>query len=180
MISNLYAKATLKDLDGGVVAVIACGDSHAAKMALELGKSGNTVVHVIAQDDAESQSINKQARAAGLSGIVTAEVLDLKKLPYRNYLLNAIVVMDMDKAKKAGFSEAEAKRGIVPLGQLITCKAGKAISSQQMAENSGMDTWTHKYYSANSIPKSEDKVLKLTSDKRRVDEFPLVSLSTSF
>ena len=95
--------------ESGLFVVIGSGDANAAQMATDLGKNGNSLVHVIASDKTELVSLNKAIAAAGVKGCVTTEQLGVKTLPYRDYMVNVMVVMDTAKASKAGFTAKEAK-----------------------------------------------------------------------
>ena len=147
--------------ESGVFVVVACGDPAAAQMATDLGKNGNSLVHVIASDQTELTIMNKAIAAAGVKGCVTAEQLDMSRLPYRDYMVNVIVVMDGDKAVKAGFSDKEAKRCLAPLGRLITCANGKIKNIDKIAMPQTMDIWTHQYHGADGVPVSTDTAFDL-------------------
>jgi len=145
----------------GLFVVVGCGDAAAAQLATDLGKNGNSLVHVIAGDKGELASINKAIAAAGVKGCVTAEQLGLAKLPYRDYMVNVMIVMDLAKAAKAGFSAKEAKRCLTPNGRLITCASGKIAKIEEIPLPKNMDIWTHQYHGADGVPVSTDKVFDL-------------------
>ncbi|MDP6635488.1 MAG: PQQ-binding-like beta-propeller repeat protein [Phycisphaerae bacterium] len=147
--------------ESGLFVVVACGDAGAAEMATDLGKNGNSLVHVIAGDKAELASIKKAIAAAGVKGCVTVEQLGVKTLPYRDYMVNVIVVMDIAKASQAGFSVKEAKRCLAPYGRLITCSGGKIKNIEEIQLPENMDIWTHRYHGADGRPVSTDKVFDL-------------------
>jgi outer membrane protein assembly factor BamB len=145
----------------GLFVVIGCGDDTAAEMATDLGKNGNSLVHVIACDQAELTSINKAIASAGVKGCVTAEQLGVKTLPYRDYMVNVLIVMDPSKAAAAGYTTKEAKRCLAPYGRLITCTGGKIKNIEKIALPENMDIWTHRYHDADARPISSDKVFDL-------------------
>ena len=147
--------------ESGLFVIVGCGDAGAAQLATDLGKNGNSLVHVIASDKGEVASINKAIAAAGVKGCVTAEQLGLAKLPYRDYMVNVMVVMDLAKAAKAGFTAKEAKRCMAPNGRLITCAAGKIKKIEEIPLPKEMDIWTHQYHEADGVPVSSDKVFDL-------------------
>jgi outer membrane protein assembly factor BamB len=153
--------AKIADLEGGLIVVLACGDQNAARIATQLGQSGNTLVHVIAGSDAEVRAINREVAKAGLKGIVSVEELKLAKLPYRDYLVNAVVIMDLAKGKAAGLTLAEVKRCLAPLGRLATFKGGKLADVEVIPMSPKMDVWTHRYHGPDGIPASKDKVFDL-------------------
>ncbi len=149
------------DLKGGLIVLLANGDANAGQVATTLGASGDSVVHVIAGSATEVKAINAQAAKAGLKGIVSVEELKLSSLPYRDYLVNSLVVMDMKKAKADGFKMSEARRCVAPFGHVATCKNGKLSQVEVMPQPKEMDVWTHRYYAADGIPVSQDKLLDL-------------------
>jgi len=99
---------------GGSFVVVGCGDANAPRLAADPGKNGNSLVHVIAGDKSELADVNKAIAAGGVKGCVTAEQLALAKLPYRDYMVNVMVVMDLAKATKAGFN-AIVPRWLAPV-----------------------------------------------------------------
>ena len=164
--SALGASDARKILDSygessGLFVVVACGDAAAAQLATDLGKNGNSLVHVIAGDKGELASINKAIAAAGVKGCVTVEQLGLAKLPYRDYMVNVMVVMDPAKAAKSGFTAKEAKRCLTPNGRLITCTSGKIAKIEEIPLPKNMDIWTHQYHGADGVPASTDTVFDL-------------------
>ena len=116
---------SLGDVDGGLIVVIGCGEAATPEVAAELAAGGNSLVHVIAGSQAEVDAVNKAAVAAGVKGCVTVEQLGVAKLPYRDYMVNGLVVMDLDKAEKAGLDEKEVERCIAPMGKMVLCKGGQ-------------------------------------------------------
>ena len=145
----------------GLFVVIASGDSNAAQMATDLGKNGNSLVHVIVADQAELDAMNKAIAAAGVKGCVTAEQLGVKTLPYRDYMVNVMIVMDSTKAAAAGFTPAEAKRCLTPFGRLVICQGGKIKNIEEIPMPAKMDIWTHQYRDAAGVPASTDTVFDL-------------------
>ncbi len=155
------APRSFDELDGGVIAVLGCGEKTAPGVAAGLGRSGNSVVHAIVGSAAELAAFNKAIAAAGVKGIVSAEQLGLAPLPYRDNLVNTLVIMDADKAKAAGLSVEEARRCVAPFGTLVTCRGGKIAKTEVIPLPEEMDVWTHRYYRADGIPSSSDKVFDL-------------------
>ena len=147
--------------ESGLFVVVGCGRANAPQLAADLGKNGNSLVHVIAGDKSELADVNKAIAAGGVKGCVTAEQLGLAKLPYRDYMVNVMVVMDMAKAAKAGFDLKEARRCMAPYGRLITCEAGKIKNIEEIPLPEKMDIWTHQYHGPDGRPVSTDKVFDL-------------------
>jgi len=147
--------------ESGLFVVIGCGDANAPQLAVDLGKNGNSLVHVIAGDNTELAAVNKAIVDGGVKGCVTVEQLGLAELPYRDYMVNVMVVMDLAKATKAGFSAKEARRCMAPYGRLVTCEAGKIKNIKEMPLPKEMDIWTHRYHGPDGLPVSGDKVFDL-------------------
>ena len=147
--------------ESGLFVIVGCGDAGAARLAVDLGTNGNSLVHVIAGDNTELADVNKAIAAGGVKGCVTVEQLALAKLPYRDYMVNVMVVMDAGKAAKAGFTAKEAKRCMAPYGRLVTCDAGTIKTIEEIPLPKEMDIWTHRYHDADARPVSTDTVFDL-------------------
>jgi outer membrane protein assembly factor BamB len=159
----VFAAAVVDSIDSksGLIVVIGSGQAATPDVAVGLGKSGNALVHVIASSPAERKAVNKAIAAAGAKGCVSVEELGVATLPYRDYLVNALVIMDLDTAKAAGFKMAEAHRCVVPNGKIVVCNGGKVAEVAAAPPQKEMDTWTHRYHRADGIPTSTDKVFDL-------------------
>ena len=160
-LASAAAPRSFSELDGGVVVILGCGQAKAPQVAVELGKSGNSVVHAVAGSPAELDAFRKAIAGSGLKGIVAAEELGLATLPYRDTMVNTMVVMDLGKAQAAGLTLDEARRCVAPMGTLVTCRGGKIADVEVMPVPAEMDVWTHRYYRADGIPASTDKVFDL-------------------
>ena len=105
---QLHAASTAEKIldsfgrETGLFVVIGAGDKNAPTVAADLGQNGNSLVHVIAADAEQLAAINKVIAEKKVKGCVSAEQLDLAKLPYRDYLVNVMVVMDLKRAEQAG------------------------------------------------------------------------------
>jgi len=146
---------------GGLIVVVGCGDAAAPEVAADLGKGGDLLVHAIAGSAEELAKINKAIADAQVKGCVSAEQLALAPLPYRDYLINALVIMDLAKAQAAGFKMEEARRCVVPQGKIVICSGGKIAKTEQTPPCKEMDVWTHRYYDAGAIPASNDRLFDL-------------------
>ncbi|MFT4690632.1 MAG: outer membrane protein assembly factor BamB [Limisphaerales bacterium] len=152
---------TFAELRQGVVVLIASGDAKAGEVAGKLAASGDNLVHVLAGSPKEASAIRSQVAKAGLKGIVTVEELPLSPLPYRDHLVNSIVVMDLKQARADGLKMKEARRCLTAFGHMASCKNGKLDHVEVMPIPEGMDTWTHRYYGPDGIPVSQDTVFDL-------------------
>jgi len=167
IVTEVSAATAAKDIlaatgrDSGVAVVVGCGDTATPELAADLGRSGNWVVHVIATSEQEVARIKSAVADASVKGFVTAETLGIETLPYRDYMINAIVVMDLDKAEAAGLTMDEVKRCVVPEGKIVVCKSGKITKIEATPKCDAMDVWTHRYYDAAGIPASADELFDL-------------------
>ncbi|MGB0581509.1 MAG: PQQ-binding-like beta-propeller repeat protein, partial [Limisphaerales bacterium] len=150
-----------EDLRPGVILLIASGDPNTAKVASALAASGNSLVHIIAGSAREVAALNQQIAKAELKGNISVEELTLASLPFRDDLLNSIVVMDLQQAKADGLQMKDARRCLAPFGHLATCRNGTLAQVQEKPLSEQMDTWTHRYHGPDGIPVSEDKVFDL-------------------
>ncbi|MBF0197211.1 MAG: PQQ-binding-like beta-propeller repeat protein, partial [Planctomycetes bacterium] len=152
---------SLADLQGSCIAVIGCPQADSLKQLFDLGKKGNTSIHVIALDQSKASKFNQKVSEMNLQGIISTELIPVSPLPYRDFLLNAIIISDLAQAKSQGLKLEEARRCIAPMGKLITCAKGKITKLEDIPLPKGMDTWTHRYRGANGYPLSNDQYFDL-------------------
>ncbi len=163
----LFAETTAEAIlhsaesQSGLIAVLGCGEALAPEVATGLGQSGNWLVHAVAGDAQELARFNQAIAEADVKGCVSAEELSIATLPYRDYMVNILVVMDLPKAQAAGFTMQEARRCVVPQGKIVICSGGKVAEIQQTPPCAEMDVWTHRYYDASGIPASHDQLFDL-------------------
>jgi len=144
----LHAKTTSQEIiqlagrDHGLCVIIGCGGKKSPALAAELAASGKMLVHGIALDDASLGRARTALSAAGVHGLATVERLPLSPLPYRDNLVNMLVVMDWGRAASAGLTKEEALRVVAPHGKLCMRKEGKwDVAEKPMPKE--MDEWTH-------------------------------------
>jgi len=142
--------------ESGLFVVIGCKDPGAPALAAGLGANGNSLVHAIASDAAELAAFQDAIAKANVKGCVTAEVLGLKTLPYRDHLVNVFVILDAQRAKALGLSDAEVTRCVAPYGRVITCEKGAIKQATEVPVPESMDVWTHRYHGADGVPVSND------------------------
>ncbi len=145
----------------GLIVVLGCGEARAPEVAAGLGESGNWLVHAIVGGAQELARFNRVIADTDVKGCVSAEELSLTTLPYRDYLVNTLVIMDIEKARAAGFKLEEARRCVVPQGQIVICRGGEVVRTDLLPPSDKMDTWSHRYHDASGIPASSDKVFDL-------------------
>ncbi|MEK6233151.1 MAG: PQQ-binding-like beta-propeller repeat protein, partial [Planctomycetales bacterium] len=146
---------------GGLIVLIGCREEAAPKIAAGLGENGNWLVHAIAADPGELEQFNKAITAAKVKGCVSAEELGIAALPYRDNLVNILVIMDLERADAAGFKMKEAHRCVVPQGKIVICRGGKIAEIKEAPSSGQLDAWTHRYHGADGVPVSNDKTFTL-------------------
>jgi len=149
------------DLHGespGLCAVIGMSHPDAAQLAAELALSGRLLVHGIAFDDESLLAAREVISRHGAEGFAAIEKLSVTPLPYRDNLVNIMVVPDLAAATATGFSHDEALRAVAPLGKLCIRKAGTwRVTEKDMP--TGMDEWTHNIHGPDGNRLSQDKVV---------------------
>ena len=165
-----FGAAVPKPLEGmrGVVGVIAAEGK--AELPLAIAKNKKLVVHCITAESADA--IRNAADKAGLGGLVIAESLPVVALPYRDNLLNALVVEDWAVAQKQGLTQTEALRVVAPGGTLCL-GSGKGWELITKKRPAGMDEWTHNYRDAGgNSAMSEDKLVTWPFGVRWHEDLP--------
>jgi len=149
----------------GVCAVI--GDGKLKPWMIDLAKTGNVVIHYIAPNEAAVQLIGKAADQAGVGGKLLVESIPLKPLPYRDNLLNGLVI-----ERSGDFDRDAALKAIAPGGKLCALTDGAwKITTRKRPE--GMDTWTHNYRNAGgNSGASTDKFVKFPLGLKWNDDLP--------
>jgi len=142
----------------GLCAVIGVSNKEAAELAADLASSGKMLVHGIAFDDESLLQARGVIGARGLQGFATIEKLALTPMPYRENLVNLMVVPDLAAAKAAGFSRDEALAVVAPLGKLCIREQGK-WSVTAKSKPAGMDEWTHNVHGPDGNRASQDKLV---------------------
>ncbi|MDA0842118.1 MAG: hypothetical protein O3B01_32330 [Planctomycetota bacterium] len=155
----------------GICGVIS--DGEVSPWMLDLARTGEVVVHCIAPDENSADKIAWAADKAGVGGKLLVESIPVKPLPYRDYLLNCLVV-----EKSEGLDLAAALKTVAPGGKLYRLEGGQwNVTVQQRPE--GMDEWTHNYRDAGgNSGVSTDKLVKFPLGLRWNDDLPF-NLSTS-
>jgi hypothetical protein len=149
------------DRKSGLIVVVGCGDPAAPEVASRLGENGDWLVHAMARSEGELSKFNEAIARHEVKGNVSAEHLGIATLPYRDHLVNIMVIMDTRKAEAAGFKMEQAYRCVVPQGRIVIFSDGKIVKNEERPPHDKMDVWTHRYYDAAGIPSSKDKVFDL-------------------
>lgn len=152
----------------GVIGVV--GDGEIKPWMIGFAKSGDIVVHVIAPDHESMQKIAKAADEAGVGGKLLVEAIPASPLPYRDNLLNALVI------EVEGFDVEGAIEMVAPGGRMLarTEIAGRSLwKISQRVRPEGMDVWTHQYRDAGgNSGVSTDQFVEFPLGLRWNDDLP--------
>ena len=153
----------------GLCGVICAKD--APELPLKLSRSGSVLVHCIALEQATAERLGREIAAEGLGGTVTVERLPLAPLPYRDNLLNTLIIEDFAAASAAGLTTAECMRVVAPLGTLCVYRDG-GWETTVKERPSGMDDWPQTYRNAGGGLVSDDTIVKFPVGLRWNDGLP--------
>jgi outer membrane protein assembly factor BamB len=161
---SLYAqKSTSKILKAcekkrGLCVVVGVESDTAARLAADLARGGDLLVHGLALSDKSLVNTRKIVSENKVDGLVSIEKLSLDPFPYRDNLVNIIIVPDLATAKKAGFTKKEALRVLAPFGELYVVD-GNGLSITKQKIRPGMDEWTHNMHGPDGNRASKDTVV---------------------
>lgn len=151
----------------GICAVV--GDGQLKPWMIDLAKTGNVVVHYIAPDEAAVQRIGKAADQAGVGGKLLVESIPVEPFPYRENLLNGLVI-----ERTGDFNRDVALKSIAPGGKLCALDAKDGtwkITTRKRPQ--GMDIWTHNYRNAGgNSGASTDQLVKFPLGLKWNDDLP--------
>ncbi len=145
--------------DRGLCSVVGVGDAASSQLAVDLASTGTVLVHALAFDAAGLADARGAVTTRGLDGYATVEVLPLDPMPYRDNLVNLMVVPDMAAAAAVGFVEPEALRAVAPLGTLCLFEEGQWRVTRKPVQP-GMDEWTHNVHGPDGNRVSKDTVVR--------------------
>ena len=147
----------LAGLDRGLCAVVGAGDTAQPTLVAELA-SPTVLVHGIALDDAALARARQAVFAAQADGLASVEKLSLAPLPYRDHLVNFLVVADRAAAAAAGLTDAEMLRVLAPNGKLIVRDKDRwNVTVKPMPKE--MDEWTHDRHGPDGTSVSNDTLV---------------------
>ena len=133
---------------GGVVVHVGCGDG---KLTAALRAGDQYVVQGLDRDPEDVARARRHLKSAGFYGQVTAVHWRGDSLPYRDNLVNLLVVAD-----PAGLSESEMMRVLAPHG--VACvKTGDGWEKTVKPWPDEIDEWTHYLHDAGGNPVSRDE-----------------------
>ena len=110
------------------------------ELALDLGKDARQVVLWFHHDPKAVHKVREQILAAGLQGVVTADLCAPGMIPMRGELVN-VVAVDPQTAGKATPDEKEIQRVLIPGGSHYR-KNGDRWTDRKKAWPKGYGNWT--------------------------------------
>jgi len=131
---------------GGLVVHLGCGDS---RLTAELGASPRFLVHGLATHAKDIAAARKHIAARGLSGRVSVEIFDGKRLPYVDGLVNLLVAETLGDVPMAEVMRVLAPRGVAMIGGKKTVKPWPEA----------IDEWTHFLHGPDNNALAEDRVV---------------------
>ena len=134
-------------IPGGLVVHVGCGEG---KMTAALHAGDAFLVQGLDTSPENVAAARKHFDQRGLYGPVTARRFDGKALPYRDNLVNLVVVTDEDSA----VPDAEILRVLAPNGVAIV--RGKKRVKPRPA---GLDEWTHYHHDPQGTMVARDEVV---------------------
>ena len=150
---------------GGLVVHIGCGPKASVSTA-DLRASDSFVVHALARDPKHVANVRKQLLAKQLYGPVSVDRWDGGALPYRDNLVNLIVIEDGVDIPPTEILRVLAPRGtaIAPKGLNLQVPGLSPQSSGEWtkytkAVPTDIDDWTHYLHGADGNPVAADTVV---------------------
>ena len=135
-------------VQGGLVVHLGCGDGHLTA-ALHAGDA--YVVHGLDTDPANVAKARQAIASKGLTGKVSVDRFDGKRLPYVDNLVNLVVAEDA-----AGVPMAEVLRVLAPEG-VAYVQAGGAWQKTVKPRPADIDEWTHFLHDSGGNAVAEDE-----------------------
>ena len=128
---------------GGLVVHVGCGDG---TLTTALRANDSYLVHGLDADAGNIATAREHIRSKGLCGKVSVEVLDGKRLPYADNLVNLLVADEL-----GGVTRDEVLRVLAPLG--VAYIGGKKTVKPWPEE---IDEWTHFLHDASNNAVARD------------------------
>lgn len=138
------------NIKGGLIVHIGCGDG---RLTAALHRGDNYLVQGLDTDAQAVQAAREHIRKLGIYGPVSIDLLDSKRLPYTDNLVNLIVAEDISDVPRA-----ELMRVLAPGGTLYAKRNGRwSRTVKQRPEN--IDEWTHYLHDASGNAVAHDEVV---------------------
>jgi outer membrane protein assembly factor BamB len=156
--------------DSGVAAglVVHLGTTD-GQLETALAQGGRRLVHGLAADEDRLRTARKTIEDAGLYGLASVvEHRGKERLPYRDNLVDLLVVSDWDAWAKKGITEDELLRVVVPQGVLCLWRDGK-WDRRIKPRPAEMDQWRNQKNAMAGALISRDAAFKAPFELRWVD-----------
>ena len=136
-------------VQGGLLVHVGCGDG---RLTAALRRSDSYLVHGLDCDAKHVEDAREHIRSLGLSGKVTADRFDGRRLPYVDNLVNLVVAEDLGEV-----AMDELLRVISPGGVAYVRQNGQWTKSVKPRPGE-IDEWTHSLHDATNNPVAHDTV----------------------
>ncbi len=135
---------------GGLVVQLGCGDG---QLAAALGQQASFVVQALDRDSERVMQAREFLSRQGVYGRISAECWQADRLPYVDYSVNLVVVMDGDLV-----AQDEVLRVLVPRG-VAYVRDGSQWRTIVKPLREGVDEWTHFLHDATGNPVAQDEIV---------------------
>lgn len=137
-------------IEGGIVVYLGAGSG---QQLLDIRSAGNYVVQGLDRDKKKVQAARKLIQSSGNYGPVSVRLLQEKKLPYMDNLVNVVIADD-----RMGIPESEIIRVLRPLG-IALIRQGRSFKKIVKPWPKTMDEWTHfKHDATGNAVSADDEV----------------------
>jgi outer membrane protein assembly factor BamB len=138
---------------GGLVVHLHCGDG---KLTAALRANERYLVHGLATDPEKVETARKHIREQGLYGDVSVSLLTSKQLPYRDNLVNLMVI-----GEPANVPDEEILRVLAPRGTAVFIDRQSKIENRKLVKPwpDDIDEWTHFLHGPNNNAVARDRVV---------------------
>ena len=171
----LRKSSVVSSMAGGICVLVGPVD---AELATAIAKQGPFVVHCLARTEAQRDALRAELRKRGLYGNVSVDLYTPGRLPYRENLVNAVLV-----SRGVDLKPGEALRVLAPLGTMAyetgrdaqyreviaTIKEMSTVSSKVNMDSDwamatklwpkDIDEWGHFLHGADGNPVAQDTVV---------------------
>jgi len=146
------ATAILKTtgVKGGLVVHLGCGDG---RLTAALHASDRYLVHGLDSDPAKVAAARKYIQSLALTGTVSADRFDGKRLPYVRDLVNLLVASELGNV-----TMDEIRRVLAPNG-VAYVRRGGTWGKTVKPRPAGMDEWSHFLHDASSNAVAHDRAI---------------------
>ena len=135
---------------GGLIVHLGCTDG---KLTAALAADNTCLIHALTTDPQQLETARRHIRSQGQYGRISVDLLDEKRLPYADNLVNLIVAENL-----CGLETDELMRVLAPGGTLAV-KQNNNWKNTIKPKNKDTDEWTHYRHDASGNAVAHDKVV---------------------